>query len=98
MANQKYYVAMKCDRAHRMSKEIDGIGYFFHHTNSEIKSHSFTKSELAEIMNGALYKVKQKPRNITIDQLISDGWDRLIGNTWEWINPLIELIPVEEET
>lgn len=89
MANQKYYVAMKCDRSNRMSREIDCIGYFFHPT--------FTKSELAEIMNGALYKVKQKPRNITIDQLISDGWDRLIGNTWEWINPLIELIPVEED-
>ncbi|MCJ7969484.1 MAG: hypothetical protein MUW51_11410 [Lactococcus lactis] len=62
-----------------------------------MKSHSFTKSELSEILNGALYKVKQKPRNIAIDQLISDGWDRLIGNTWEWIPPLIELIPVEEE-
>ena len=96
MTNQKYYVAMKCDRSHRMSREVDGIGYFFHPTNSEMKSHSFTKSELAKILNGALYKVKQKPRNITIDQLISDGWDRLIGNTWEWINPLIELVPVEE--
>lgn len=97
MTNQKYYVAMKCDRSHRMSREVDGIGYFFHPTNSKMKSHSFTKSELAKILNGALYKVKQKPRNITIDQLISDGWDRLIGNTWEWINPLIELVPVEEK-
>lgn len=57
----------------------------------------FTKSELAKIMNGAFYKVKQKPKNITIDQLISDGWDRLIGNTWEWINQLIELVPVITE-
>ena len=42
----------------------------------------FTKSELAKIMDGALYR---KP---------------FLGETGiqpEWINPLIELVPVEEE-
>ena len=42
---------------------------------------SFTKTELAEIMDGALYR---KP---------------FLGETGiqpEWINPLIELVPVEE--
>lgn len=41
----------------------------------------FTKSELAEIMDGALYR---KP---------------FLGETGiqpEWINPLIELVPVDE--
>ncbi|MDT2857967.1 hypothetical protein [Lactococcus lactis] len=56
----------------------------------------FTKSELAEIMGGAIYKVKQKSKSVTIDELIADGWNRLIGNNWEWINPLIELVPVED--
>ena len=43
---------------------------------------SFTKSELAEIMDGALYR---KP---------------FLGETGiqpEWINPLIELVQIEEE-
>ena len=43
---------------------------------------SFTKSELAEIMDGALYR---KP---------------FLGETGiqpEWINPLIELVPVEDD-
>ena len=42
----------------------------------------FTKSELSKIMDGALYR---KP---------------FLGETGiqpEWINPLIELVPVEEE-
>ncbi|WP_428815741.1 hypothetical protein [Lactococcus lactis] len=58
---------------------------------------AFTKPELAEIMDGAIYKVKQKSKSVTIDELIADGWNRLIGNDWEWINPLIELVPVEDE-
>ena len=42
----------------------------------------FTKSELGKIMDGALY------------------WQPFLGETGiqpEWINPLIELVPVEEE-
>ena len=101
MTNQKYYVAMKCDRSHRMSREVDGIGYFFHYTNSEMKSHSFTKSELAEIMNGALFK---QTWSLPFEWLGSSkslkeelGWeyDETIGK-FEYINPLIELVPVEE--
>lgn len=99
MSEQKYYVKLK--------EEFQATGVTFADArlfldkkgafDYEYLAHAFTKSELAEIMNGAFYKVKQKPRNITIDQLISDGWDRIIGNDWEWINPLIELVPVEEE-
>ena len=42
----------------------------------------FTKSELSKIMDGALYR------------------EPFLGETGiqpEWINPLIELVPVEEE-
>ncbi|BDM75648.1 hypothetical protein [Lactococcus garvieae] len=99
MSEQKYYVKIK--------KELQADGLTYADApimltknrtfDYDFSVDSFTKLELAEIMNGAFYKVKQKPRNITIDQLISDGWDKIIGNDWEWINPLIELVPVEEE-
>lgn len=61
---------------------------------------SFTKSELAEVMDGALYK--HKFRSETTEELYNNGWvirkDRVYGAThWEWINPLIELIPAEGE-
>ena len=45
----------------------------------------FTKSELAEIMDGALYKGHEMNQ------------DCVFLGCEEWINPLIELIPVEEE-
>lgn len=94
MSEQIYYVRLKPMDTYLIRDNPDKGGVIW----IDGYKQPFTKSELAEINNGALYKVKQKPRNITIDQLISDGWDRLIGNDWEWINPLIELVPVEEET
>lgn len=99
MSEKKYYVALKCDLSHRMSREIDGIGHFFHSTNEEIKSSKFTKSELGKIMGGAIYK--SKFRHETQDELWRNGWtireDKVNGCThWEWINPLIELVPVED--
>lgn len=48
---------------------------------------SFTKSELAEIMGGALYKFCEDPDNCLIGRMDCQG---------EWINPLIELVPVGE--
>lgn len=47
----------------------------------------FTKSELAEIMNGALYHV------------INEEWECGGGfyEPREWINPLIELVAVEDD-
>lgn len=55
MSEKKYYVALKCDLSHRMSREIDGIGHFFHTTNEKVKSSTFTKAELAGTMGGAIY-------------------------------------------
>lgn len=47
----------------------------------------FTKAELSEIMDGAFYHV------------INEEWECGGGfyEPREWINPLIELVPVEEE-
>ena len=49
---------------------------------------SFTKSELAEIMDGALY------RPDTSDPVFDHDLD--FFDNLEWINPLVKLIPVEE--
>ena len=51
---------------------------------------SFTKSELAEIMDGAFAKDVSYDDSTEIEMVgeVIDGY---------WINPLIELIPVEEE-
>ena len=52
------------------------------------KQHQFTKSELSEIMDGALY------RPDTSDPVLDHDLD--FFDNLEWVNPLVELIPVEE--
>ena len=61
----------------------------------------FTKSDLSKIMDGALYKEMKDVVEYRTDTLIESntGWsftDEIIGDI-EWINPIIELVPVEEE-
>ena len=46
----------------------------------------FTKAELGEIMDGAFYKGHEMNQDCVF-----------LGCEEEWINPLIELIPVEED-
>ena len=55
---------------------------------------SFTKSELAEIMDGALYKSADYCEFMELppDWVMNDKADKWLC---EWINPLIELVPVE---
>lgn len=57
---------------------------------------SLTKSELAKIMDGALYKRADYCEFMELppDWVMNDKTDRWLC---EWINPLIELVPVEEE-
>lgn len=95
MSEKKYYVGLKV--------LIDGnvITHFLwkdhcFYRGFEKSRCSFTKSELAEIADGTLYR---KPVNM-------DSWTpgfQPIGyiynrsdKTYEFINPLIELVPVEE--
>ena len=89
MSEQKYYVKSIPEIMYYSSYDgfestiytdfwLDKSGIFV----PPIDRDKITKSELAEIMDGALYR---KP---------------FLGETGiqpEWINPLIELVPVEEE-
>ena len=59
---------------------LDKLGIFV----TTINRDEITKSELAEIMDGAFYKGHE------INQ------DCVFLGCEEWINPLIELVPVEE--
>ena len=75
----------------------------------ENKYSKFTKSELAEIMDGVLYRTFTHQFNPelaeelyklgykttqTTEEWIEDRYE--FDNIWEWINPLIELVPVED--
>ena len=89
MSEQKYYVKLRPEIMYYSSYDgfestiytdfwLDKSGIFV----PTIDRDKITKTELAEIMDGALYR---KP---------------FLGETGiqpEWINPLIELVPVEEE-
>ncbi|WDA67634.1 hypothetical protein [Lactococcus lactis] len=55
----------------------------------ENKYSRFTKSELAEIMGGAIYKRAG-------ENFVREGSTDVYDDN-EWINPLIELVPVEDE-
>ena len=54
----------------------------------------FTKSDLSKMMDGALYKRADYCEFMELppDWVMNDKTDRWLC---EWINPLIELIPVE---
>ena len=93
MSEQKYYVKLKSFTGQPKAIQLASFGFCGELVDFVIPKVSrgnyllkkpctqFTKSELAEIMDGALY---QQP---------------FLGETGiqpEWINPLIELVPVEE--
>lgn len=62
----------------------------------------FTKSELAEIMDGALYKqtwalpFEWLSNSTSLKEGLGWEYNETIDK-FEWTNPLIELVPVEEE-
>ena len=96
MSEQKYYVKLKPSISvivehDDQDNEIEfGYGYLngLHEFSPLTPGNTFTKSELAEVMNGALY------RPDTSDPVLDHDLDFL--NNLEWINPMIDLIPVEE--
>ena len=103
MSEQKYYVKFKNEVA--VKKENDYYGYDFPNHGyvwldidcdfyPEESRHPFTKSELAEIMDGALYTQTLSKDCMTPDHVYYGSGEEIVS---EWTNPLIELIPVEEE-
>lgn len=82
MSEQKYYVKLKSPNNHLgiwWRGELVVIGW-------KVSKYipSFTKSELSEIIDGALYKGHEMNQYCVF-----------LGCE-EWVNPLIELVPVEE--
>lgn len=95
MSEQKYYVRLRniIDNNQSDNWLINGAGTMHKlgtvrpsfSTNLGLPKISLTKSELSEIMDGALYKGHEMNQ------------DCVFLGCEEWINPLIELVPVEEE-
>ena len=103
MSEQKYYVQINRNLWNNLNPlQLGGVGvdlcpseygygqYFIAEYEPEssytkVNKNYFTKSELAEIMDGALYKGHEMNQ------------DCVFLGCEEWINPLIELVPVEEE-
>lgn len=96
MSEQKYYVKLKPSISvivehDDQDNEIEfGYGYLngLHEFSPLTPGNTFTKSELAEVMNGALY------RPDTSDPVLDHDLD--FFDNLEWVNPMIKLIPVEE--
>ena len=100
MSEQKYYVKLRPEIVYPSSYDgfesmvytnfwLDKLGIFV----STINRDKITKSELAKIMDGALYTQTLSKDCIPPDHVYYGSGEEIVS---EWINPLIELIPVEE--
>lgn len=83
MEEQKYYVGLKSLLDEDIITDFLWEDHRFYPC-FEKSSYAITKSELTEIKNGALYREFVK-------EFLSDS---PFKTTREWINPMIELIPV----
>ena len=97
MIEQKYYAKL---RQEVCIADQCGYGGIICHTwlskdydfSEELFRQAFTKSELAEIMDGALYTQTLFKDCIPPDHVYYGSGEEIVS---EWINPLIELVPVE---
>lgn len=93
MSEQKYYVKLE------FSSTYLHVGSVFISWDKNKKScggycqTEFTKSELAKIMDGALYHVSDDKCDYCRYSSDTCGDE----HCEEWINPLIELVPVEDD-
>lgn len=98
MSNKVYYVEDLLTQGAWLGKDIYGVvsgGYLKQNCST------FTKTELSKIKNGALYKRKWRDHRNDID--FGDGWKMKVDweakhDYWEWINPLIKLVPVKDDS
>lgn len=99
MSEQKYFVKLRPEIMYYSSYEgfertiytnfwLDKSGIFVPTINID----KITKSELAEIMDGALYTQTLSKDCMTPDHVYYGSGEEIVS---EWINPLIELVPVE---
>ena len=112
MSEQKYYVFQKSVDGKEIVSQLVRFKFMGENAKfmpvSKSKScryensfSEFTKMELAKIGNGALYKEMKDVVEYRTDTLIESntGWtftDEIIGDI-EWINPIIKLVPVEDD-
>ena len=115
MSEKKYYVKLSPEVMYYSDYGLGSIQYLEPYLNDSgdfapaIDRTSFTKSELAEIMDGVLYRTfnhqfhPQLAEELyklgyrttqTTEEWIEARYE--FDNIWEWINPLIELVPVED--
>lgn len=105
MSEQKYYVFQKSLDGKKIVSQL--VRYKLMSEDAKFVSVSrnkigryenrfseFTKSELAEIMDGSLYTQTLSKDCMTPDHVYYGSGEEIVS---EWINPLIELVPVEEE-
>lgn len=104
MSEKKYYVKSRPEIMYYSSYDgfestiytdfwLDKSGIFV----PSIDRDKITKSELAKIMDGALYK--RAPYGEIQETGSRTGWYHVEDDdSWddEWINPLIKLVPVED--
>ena len=113
MSEQKYYVKLKSFTGQPKAIQLASFGFCGELVDFVIPKVSrgnyllkkpctqFTKSELAEIMDGALYT---QTDSLPFEWLYSFeslkeklGWEfNETIDKWEYYNPIIELVPVEE--
>ena len=105
MSEQKYYVFQKSldgkkivsqlVRYKLMSEDAKFVSVSRNKSGRyENRFSEFTKSELAKIMDGALYTQTLFKDCIPPDHVYYGSGEEIVS---EWINPLIELVPVEDD-
>ncbi len=93
MNEKKYYVKSLLKQNSPSSLWLDSVGTFDY---SSLRK-AYTKSELENIENGDYYK--RAPYGEIFETGIRTGWYHVTDDDSfddEWINPLIELVPVED--
>ena len=104
MSEQKYYVfqkslnckkiAFQLVRCKFMSRDVKFVPIKTKSGRYENSFSELTKKELAEIMDGALYTQTLFKDCIPPDHVYYGSGEEIVS---EWINPLIELVPVEDD-
>ena len=106
MSEQKYYVKLKSFTGQPKAIQLASFGFCgelvdfvtpkVSRGNYLLKKPctQFTKSELAEIMDGALYTQTLSKDCMTPDHVYYGSGKEIVS---EWINPLVELVLVEDD-